>query len=842
MSFAKRSKITVATEVGLARRIKNSAFRSVMCLTVVVLASIAFAPQVRADSSEAVSASRTDAGRLSAGRAFTCVVIEGSVYCWGDNSSSQLGDGTTTNRSTMVKVAGVSNVASISAGDSHICALITGGTVTCWGSNVSGELGVSSGSGPATVTGLTDATSVTAGKNFSCAISTSQGVVCWGKNSGGQLGRGATTPTSDSSPATVTGLTAGVASQVAAGLSHSCAVIASGGGVKCWGTAESDTPGVAIDDRSTQDIAYGISGTNVSGLGDGRVFYYGSEPVEISTTPVTVKTNSSTSLESVVGISVGVGSACGIVSSGAAYCWGNNNDGRVGNNRITNNRTGYGGARPLYAEIVQDASANALFGVKAISINGKHGCAVTATAGVACWGSRTYGELGDTFSGVNAVPYYTSVSGVANAVAVSAGELHTCALTSTSAVYCWGQGTFSQLGNGTTPSATGTPVVVSGFATQTVTFGALANKSLGDAPFSVSATSSVAGASMSYASSTTSVCTVSGSTVTVVSSGTCSIVATAGGYGLYLSASATQSFTVAGVKPVATTSSATSVAATNAVLNASVNPNGAETTVSFVLGSNATLTGTTTTVESKVLTGTEATEVSQKTGELLEANTYYFQVVAKNVHGTTKGEIRSFTTGRPVGVSINDADEFTNKKNVTVFITGLATSVKAIISNDGGFKVSQTVDLTDSFAEVKWTLVSSRDERLPKTVYVRFISRFNAQSSNYTDDIILDTTAPVLSDATAVTAAAPASAVSVASARVAKKNGARIVVRASDANSGIGSVEMRSGASKKATSVKYANPKAKSQTLTVNTKAKTLQVRVIDRAGNPSPWKTVKVK
>jgi alpha-tubulin suppressor-like RCC1 family protein len=813
-----------------------------MCLTVVALASIAFAPQVRADSSEAVSASRTDAGRLSAGRAFTCVVIEGSVYCWGDNSSSQLGDGTTTNRSTMVKVAGVSNVASISAGDSHICALITGGTVTCWGSNVSGELGVSSGSGPATVTGLTDATSVTAGKNFSCAISTSQGVVCWGKNSGGQLGRGATTPTSDSSPATVTGLTAGVASQVAAGLSHSCAVIASGGGVKCWGTAESDTPGVAIDDRSTQDIAYGISGTNVSGLGDGRVFYYGSEPVEISTTPVTVKTNSSTSLESVVGISVGVGSACGIVSSGAAYCWGNNNDGRVGNNRITNNRTGYGGARPLYAEIVQDASANALFGVKAISINGKHGCAVTATAGVACWGSRTYGEVGDTFSGVNAVPYYTSVSGVANAVAVSAGELHTCALTSTSAVYCWGQGTFSQLGNGTTPSATGTPVVVSGFATQTVTFGALANKSLGDAPFSVSATSSVAGASMSYASSTTSVCTVSGSTVTVVSSGTCSIVATAGGYGLYLSASATQSFTVAGVKPVATTSSATSVAATNAVLNASVNPNGAETTVSFVLGSNATLTGTTTTVESKVLTGTEATEVSQKTGELLEANTYYFQVVAKNVHGTTKGEIRSFTTGRPVGVSINDADEFTNKKNVTVFITGLATSVKAIISNDGGFKVSQTVDLTDSFAEVKWTLVSSRDERLPKTVYVRFISRFNAQSSNYTDDIILDTTAPVLSDATAVSAAAPASAVSVASARVAKKNGARIAVRASDANSGIGSVEMRTSARKKATSVKYANPKAKSQTLTVNTKAKTLQVRVIDRAGNPSPWKTVKVK
>ena len=812
-----------------------------MCLTVVALASIAFAPQVQADSGEAVSASRTDAGRLSAGRAFTCVVIDGSVYCWGDNSSSQLGDGTTTNRSTMVKVAGVSNVASISAGDSHICALITGGTVTCWGSNVSGELGVSTGSGPSTVTGLTDATSVTAGKNFSCAISTSQGVVCWGKNSGGQLGRGATTPTSDSSPATVTGLTAGVASQVAAGLSHSCAVIASGGGVKCWGTAESDTPGVAIDDRSTQDIAYGISGTNVSGLGDGRVFSYGSEPVEISTTPVTVKTNSSTSLESVVGISVGVGSACGIVSSGDAYCWGNNNDGRVGNNRITNNRTGYAGARPLYAEIVQDASANALIGVKAISINGKHGCAVTATSTVVCWGSRTYGEVGDTYTGVSAIANYTPVSGLTGVTAVSSGALHTCAVANTG-VYCWGQGTFSQLGNGTTTSATGTPVAVNGIASQTVSFGALANKSLSDAPFSVSASSSLSGAVMSYSSATPSVCSVSGSTVTVLTSGTCSIVATAASSGVYVSASATQSFTVSGVKPTATTSSATSVASTNAVLNAVVNPNGEETTVSFVVGTNATLSGTTTTVESKVLSGIESTEVSQKTGELLEGTKYYFQVVAKNTFGIVKGEIRTFTTGRPVGVSINDADEFTNKKNVTVFITGLATSVKAIISNDGGFKVSQTIDLTDSFAEVKWTLVSSRDERLPKTVYVRFISRFNAQSSNYTDDIILDTTAPVLSDAVATATTAPASAVSVASARAKKKNGARIVVKATDANSGIGSVEMRSGASKKATSVKYANPKAKSQTLTVNTKAKTLQVRVIDRAGNPSPWKTVRVK
>ena len=193
-------------------------------------------------------------------------------------------------------------------------------------------------------------------------------------------------------------------------------------------------------------------------------------------------------------------------------------------------------------------------------------------------------------------------------------------------------------------------------------------------------------------------------------------------------------------------------------------------------------------------------------------------------------------------MTINSAAEFTNKKTVVLSVTGASGSVSAIVSNDGGFGAAQTFTLSEGSAEINWTLVSSRDERLPKQVYVKFVSRFGTQSSNYQDDIILDTTAPVLSEAVAVATTAPASAVSVASVRAAKKNGAKITVRAVDANSGIGSVEMRSGASKKATSVKYANPKAKSQTLTVNTKAKTLQVRVIDRAGNPSPWKTVKVK
>lgn len=830
----------MATQVGLGRRSKISAFRSVLWCAIVALTSVAFAPQAQAESGEAVPASRTAAGRISAGRSFTCVVIDGSVYCWGENLNGQLGNGSTTNSSTMVKVSGVTTAVSVAAGDTHACAVLASGSVTCWGSNTSGELGAAGGSAPVIVGGLTDATSVAAGKNYSCAISTSQGVVCWGLNTGGQLGRGVLTPTSDSTPATVTGLTAGVASAIAAGISHACAVLTTGGGVKCWGTAESDTPGTSLYDQSTQDIAYGVSGTALGGLGDGSQGF--GSVVVTSPTPLSVKTASVTALSGAVSISVGVGSACAVLETSGVFCWGNNADGRVGNNRITNNRGNYASPRPLYAETVQDSASGAFTGAVMVSINGKHACAITSTASVTCWGSRSYGEVGDGLVGVSAKPSVTDVVGVSNAVAVVSGIEHSCALTSANSVYCWGRGALSQLGNGSTTASTGTPVAVIGAGVQTISFGSLGAKSLSDTAFSLVATSS-AGAAVTFTSSTSTVCTVSGSTVTLVGAGTCTIVAAAAAVGIYAAAtSVSQSFSVTGLAPTATTSSATSLAATNAVLNATVNPNGADTTVSFVLGKTSDLSGATTTVASKVLTGVGATEVSQKANDLTEADTYYYRVVATNVHGTALGDIKSFTTGRPVGVSINDADEFTNKKNVIVYVTGLPTSVKAIISNDGGFKKSETFDLDGGSAEIKWTLVSSRDERLPKQVYVRFISRFNVQSSNYQDDIILDTTAPVLSDATAASSAAPASAVTVQAIRAAKKSGAKILVKATDKNSGVGTIEVRSSAKKRATTIVYAKPKAASQWVTVKTTAKTLQVRVLDRAGNTSPWKTVRVK
>ena len=125
-------------------------------------------------------------------------------------------------------------------------------------------------------------------------------------------------------------------------------------------------------------------------------------------------------------------------------------------------------------------------------------------------------------------------------------------------------------------------------------------------------------------------------------------------------------------------------------------------------------------------------------------------------------------------------------------------------------------------------------------MYVKFLTKTQTQSSPYTDDIILDTTIPVLSNVSAAANTAPASAVTLAAVK--KPTGAKIVVKAKDTNSGVGKIEIKSSKNGKTTTVIYNKPTAASQIVSVKTTAKTLYVRVLDRAANASPWKTVTVK
>jgi hypothetical protein len=131
---------------------------------------------------------------VAAGGGHTCALLEGgTVKCWGANSSGQLGDGTNSSQPVAGPVLGLANVTAIEAGHSHTCAIVAGGKVRCWGSNSSGELGDGTTEerwNPVEVSGLEGANALAAGGSHTCALLANGRVWCWGSNYRGQLGDG----------------------------------------------------------------------------------------------------------------------------------------------------------------------------------------------------------------------------------------------------------------------------------------------------------------------------------------------------------------------------------------------------------------------------------------------------------------------------------------------------------------------------------------------------------------------------------------------------------------------------------------------------------------------------
>lgn len=225
---------------------------------------------------------------VSAGINHTCgVTATGAAYCWGKGFSGQIGNNAYDDRSTPTAVSGGLTFASVSAGNGHACGITTSGAVNCWG-----EFHIPRSTSPAPVSAGISLASINEYHNHTCGVETSGAAYCWGLNWGGQLGIGTEEPQGKPVPV-LGGLTF---ASVSAGELHTCGITISGDAY-CWG------------------------------LGDERI---GSDLIDEQTMPVQTRPVAVSGGLNFESVSASRFHTCGVTISGAGYCWGSGNSGRLG--------------------------------------------------------------------------------------------------------------------------------------------------------------------------------------------------------------------------------------------------------------------------------------------------------------------------------------------------------------------------------------------------------------------------------------------------------------------------------------------------------------------------------
>lgn len=203
--------------------------------------TIATAPRFESFSRYQTFVPAPELGR-NASRAYQhqCAISAGAVYCWGDNGSGELGNGSLLATATPTRIASTLQFTEVGTGAFHSCALATDGTAWCWGTGTYGALGNGGVAGtptPVQVGGGLRFTTLSVGLYHGCAVATDGAAYCWGLNADGQLGSTSTARSADglaytASPAVVGG---GLRwKDVSAGTRHSCGVTTDAR-LRCWG-------------------------------------------------------------------------------------------------------------------------------------------------------------------------------------------------------------------------------------------------------------------------------------------------------------------------------------------------------------------------------------------------------------------------------------------------------------------------------------------------------------------------------------------------------------------------------------------------------------------------------
>lgn len=429
---------------------------------------------------------------LSMGNVHSChITADRNVKCWGFGTSGYLGYGNTQNlgdnetvdQIPTVEIGGFAEQLALGAG--HSCVLLTDGNVRCWGLSDQGQLGngdnVTIGdneiptSRPVVSLGGAAAKIVTGGFH-NCILKNSGGLLCWGYNAFGQLGQSTTQNIGDNElPSTFADINVGGTSpvvDVATGNFHTCALTAAGE-VKCWGRnnfrqiGSSNTALLIGDNEAPSTQAF----LNIGGVA--------------------------------TAIAVGAEHSCALLQNKRVKCWGRNDVGQLG---IATTVVPLDATSAPLVDVGED--------VDKIAAGGNNTCVITVTGKAKCWGVNNTGQLGlgNTLTiGDNEHPSSVPHIELGSLVSfVEPGGNHTCAVTDTSLLYCWGNGSLGRLGYGNTQTIgdnelpiTAGPVNINGLGgPQTVIAKVSSNPSSGEIPLTVSfdgtESSSTVGAIQNY--------------------------------------------------------------------------------------------------------------------------------------------------------------------------------------------------------------------------------------------------------------------------------------------------------------------------------------------------------
>jgi alpha-tubulin suppressor-like RCC1 family protein len=300
----------------------------------------------------------------------------------------------------------------VAAGGAHSCALAEDGSAYCWGRSESGQLGAPGTTScpldpdvfpcallPVAVTGGMTFDQITAGGSHTCARTADGTAYCWGNNVFGQLGNNSTA----SSQAPVAVATELRFEVLDAGANHTCG-ITTGGTSVCWGRNDRGQLG---DETTTNRLV-----------------------------PVAVSGEHAFLVLTVGGFNIG--HTCGLLSGGAAYCWGDNERGQLGN-----------GSADIASHTIPVAVAGSLTFASLSAGLGRHTCGLGADGSAYCWGENAYGALGDGSSTQRTTPVPVASNGTFAQIRAGGFIGHSCGLTAAGSAFCWGENERGQVGDGT---------------------------------------------------------------------------------------------------------------------------------------------------------------------------------------------------------------------------------------------------------------------------------------------------------------------------------------------------------------------------------------------------------